>query len=515
MVTGDMVKPGAVVIDVGMNRIEDRVRRRAATGSWATWTSRARASVASLITPGAGRRRADDDRDAAREHGARGGAERGAMKRGSRRPAPQAELLEPRAVPGGRAAARVRARARSWRARDVARACRRFRARRPRARSPWTLTQTAKDVIEGAFPPLWVRGEVSDFKAHRNGHWYFCLRDASAQIECVVWSRDQRGMPAPPDDGMQVVAFGRLTRLSRARRDAVHRRGASRRRATGSGARRSRSDARGSRRTDCSSPRASARSRAFRVAWRSITSPDGAALRDIIAVMRRRCPTVRDRRRAGEGAGRWRAGASSRARSTASRDGASADTVIIGRGGGAREDLWAFNDERVARALAACAMPTISAVGHEVDITLCDLVADHRAATPSAAAEAAVPVLAEARAEAAAMLLALREALVRQVQRRRDRVARAAHDLHVDVTRAAERRGARMSCDRGEAARPEPAGDARARLRGRARRIGRDAREHVGLRSGTRVRAPAARRQPFARPLARCTSRLARRTEQA
>ncbi|OYV72918.1 MAG: hypothetical protein B7Z72_03695 [Gemmatimonadetes bacterium 21-71-4] len=74
-----------------------------------------------------------------------------------------------------------------------------------------TLTQTAKAVIEGAFSPIWVRGEVSDFKSHRNGHWYFSLRDASAQIRCVVWARDQRGIPAAPDDGMQVSALGQLT----------------------------------------------------------------------------------------------------------------------------------------------------------------------------------------------------------------------------------------------------------------------------------------------------------------
>ena len=74
-----------------------------------------------------------------------------------------------------------------------------------------TLTETAREVIEGAFIPLWVRGEITDFKAHRNGHWYFGLRDRMAQIRCVVWSRDRRGIPAPPDDGMQVAAFGRLT----------------------------------------------------------------------------------------------------------------------------------------------------------------------------------------------------------------------------------------------------------------------------------------------------------------
>ena len=73
-----------------------------------------------------------------------------------------------------------------------------------------TLTQTAKDVVEGAFIPLWVRGEVTDFKAHRNGHWYFGLRDLASQLRCVVWSRDQRDIPAAPDDGMQVTALGQL-----------------------------------------------------------------------------------------------------------------------------------------------------------------------------------------------------------------------------------------------------------------------------------------------------------------
>src|SRR6185312_14339864 len=77
--------------------------------------------------------------------------------------------------------------------------------------SVMALTATARDVLEGAFTPLWVRGEVSDFKAHRNGHWYFCLRDAAAQVRCVVWSRNRQRIPAPPDDGMQVSARGQLS----------------------------------------------------------------------------------------------------------------------------------------------------------------------------------------------------------------------------------------------------------------------------------------------------------------
>ncbi|CAA9355052.1 MAG: Exodeoxyribonuclease VII large subunit, partial [uncultured Gemmatimonadaceae bacterium] len=280
------------------------------------------------------------------------------------------------------------------------------------------LTGTAKDVLEGAFVPLWVRGEVTDFKAHRNGHWYFALRDASAQIRCVVWARDQRRIPAPPDEGMEVAALGQLT-VYASRGDlqlsvkALE--------AGGDGLWRkamqltyARLEGEGlmdplRKRVIPRMPR--------RVAV--VTSPDGAALHDIVAVVRRRCPTVEvvlvPARVQGDGAVEELC----RAIEQAGRLGA-VDTVIIGRGGGAREDLWAFNDERLARVLAACPVPTISAVGHEVDVTICDLVADLRAATPSAAAEAAVPV----HAEALAHLRSLGERLGVGVRRRID-VARA------------------------------------------------------------------------------------------
>ena len=369
------------------------------------------------------------------------------MKRGSRRPAPQTELLEPQLFP-------VAEPPRAYGPRSIMAAAMSLAVPQIPGTSPESavsvelLTQQAKDVIEGAFPRIWIRGEMSDFKPHRNGHWYFCLRGASAQIKCVMWSRDQRGVPTAPEDGMQVVALGQPTvypaqgslQCTIYAIDAV-----------GDGLWRKALDE-ATARLRADGLLEPSRKRALprfprRVAV--ITSPDGAALRDIIAVMRRRCPTVEivliPAKVQGDGAPADLA----RAIDCVARWG-HADTVIIGRGGGAREDLWAFNSEIVARSLAACAIPTISAVGHEVDITLCDLVADHRAATPSAAAEAAVPVLAEARAEAAAMLLALREALVRQVQRRRDRVERAAHDLRVGVTRTTERRGARMTAIAGK-----------------------------------------------------------------
>jgi exodeoxyribonuclease VII large subunit len=251
-----------------------------------------------------------------------------------------------------------------------------------------TLTQTSKDVVEGAFPPLWVRGEVSDFKRHRNGHWYFCLRDLSSQLRCVVWSRDQLGIPAAPDDGMQVAALGQLgVYATRGEMQFTIRR----MEADGDGLWRKALEFT-RRRLDADGLLASERKRPLprsprRIAF--VTSASGAALRDVVAVLRRRAPGVElvvvHASVQGESAPLELCKALARV----ARWGG-AELVIIGRGGGSREDLWAFNDERVARAVAACPVPTISAVGHEVDITLCDLVADHRAPTPSAAAEAAV-----------------------------------------------------------------------------------------------------------------------------
>ncbi|MDQ3698512.1 MAG: exodeoxyribonuclease VII large subunit [Gemmatimonadota bacterium] len=306
-----------------------------------------------------------------------------------------------------------------------------------------SLVRIARDVVEGAFFPLWVRGEVSDFKAHRNGHWYFCLRDESSQLRCVVWSRDRQRIPAPPDEGMKVVARGQLT-VYTARGDmqlVVNQMDA-----VGDGLwrkalekSRARLAAEGllapdRKRTLPRFPR--------RIAV--VTSPDGAALRDIIAVVRRRCPLVEivvvPARVQGDGAPEAIVAAMRRA----GRWGG-ADCLIVGRGGGAREDLWAFNDERVARAVAASPIPTISAVGHEVDITLCDLVADLRAATPSAAAEAAVPVLADLRAELALTASVLRGAMQRRLSDARRTLGDTARDLSTVTARAAERRRARLN----------------------------------------------------------------------
>ena len=249
------------------------------------------------------------------------------------------------------------------------------------------LTLRTRDVVESKLKSVWVRGEVSDFKKHRNGHWYFCLRDRDAQIKCVVWLADQYRLPAAPDDGMQVVLFGHMTVFA-ARGDLQLK--VLRIDAEGEGLWRKAMELtlaklRQEGLLDESRKRAIPRyPRCIAV----VTSPDGAALRDIVAVLRKRNSGARVVVCAAAVQGDTAAGEVAAAIRRVGRWG-KANVLIVGRGGGAKDDLWAFNDERVARAVATCPIPVISAVGHEVDLTICDAVADLRAPTPSAAATAA------------------------------------------------------------------------------------------------------------------------------
>src|SRR5258705_497796 len=245
------------------------------------------------------------------------------------------------------------------------------------------LTFLTREVVESRMRPVWVRGEISDFKRHRNGHWYFCLRDRQAQIRCVVWSGDQHRMPAPPDDGMQVVLFGQMT-VYTARADLQLK--VTRIDAEGDGLwRKAMELTLGKLRQEGLLD--DARKRPIphyprRIAV--VTSPDGAAFRDIVAVMRKRnlgarlvlCPAKVQ----GDGAALEIAAALRRVVRWGK-----ADVVIVGRGGGGKEDLWAFNDERVARAVVACPVPVISAVGHAGGINGFDGVAHLPAPTPPSA----------------------------------------------------------------------------------------------------------------------------------
>lgn len=251
------------------------------------------------------------------------------------------------------------------------------------------INAIVRRLLEGSFPSLWIVGEIANWRRHASGHCYFSLRDDSAQLSCVMFRADAERLPTDPEEGMQCSALGRLTvyetrgsyqlvvRSLEARGEGLWRLAFERLRAKLSS-------------EGLFDP---ARKRTLpRVPSRIgiATSRSGAALRDVLAVVRRRAPWTRvivcDCRVQGEEAVPEILAALDRL----VRHGGS-EAIIVTRGGGSVEDLWAFNDERLARAIAACPVPTVSAVGHETDVTIADLVADYRAPTPSAAAESVVP----------------------------------------------------------------------------------------------------------------------------
>jgi len=305
----------------------------------------------------------------------------------------------------------------------------------------WTVSQVAhrvRAVVEAGLEPLWVRGEVSGFKAWQSGHWYFALRDRSAQLRCVMFQKDNRRLPMEPQDGMQVFIFARPTvwetkgELRLTVVDLL---------STEAGGlwQQAFEKAKAALAKDgLLDPARKRRLPPYPRRIAVVTSPDGAALRDIIAVTRRRWPIaellVIPTRVQGEGA----EAEICRALALLCRL-EQLDVAIIGRGGGSREDLWTFNHERVARAVAALPVPVISAVGHETDVTLCDLVADMRAPTPSAAAEAATPDRADVLADLGHLGVRLARALSARTGRAAERLDRVRDRLTATVERRLER----------------------------------------------------------------------------
>ena len=257
-----------------------------------------------------------------------------------------------------------------------------------RVQSVSELTADLRQLVEGRFPEVWVEGELSGARIWNTGHLYFTLKDSGAQLKGVMFRSAVRLLRFKPEDGLHVTARGRIS---------VY-------------------DPRGEYQLVCEhlEPQGfgalqvafeqlkkrlaaeglfdEARKRPLPALPRRIgivTSIDGAALRDIVRVLRRRHPNahliIAPSRVQGDGAAQEVA----RAIASVTRL-AGVDVVIVGRGGGSIEDLWAFNEEVVARAIAASPVPVISAVGHETDVTIADFVADLRAPTPSAAAEIVV-----------------------------------------------------------------------------------------------------------------------------
>ncbi len=239
-------------------------------------------------------------------------------------------------------------------------------------------------------PPLWVEGEVSGFRKMPSGQWYFTLKDKTSEISCVVWSDDARKLREPPEEGMKVFVNGRVAIYVEKGRLQFTIKQLLPRPEGGFHALKLERARKALEKDGLLDPARKRPIPVFPQRVGVVTSAEGAAWRDIQAVVARRwpcCELILVRAQVqGEGAPKTII----RAIELANRFG-KLDVLIVGRGGGSKEDLHAFNDEYVARAVAASSVPTISAVGHEVDFTLTDLVADFRAPTPSAAAEKATP----------------------------------------------------------------------------------------------------------------------------
>ncbi|HYE66216.1 MAG TPA: exodeoxyribonuclease VII large subunit, partial [Pyrinomonadaceae bacterium] len=313
------------------------------------------------------------------------------------------------------------------------------------------LTMQVRGALESRFASVWVEGEISNFKAHTSGHWYFTIKDELAQIRATCFRGVNGRIRFRPSDGLQVRARGRLTvyeprgeyELSVEALDPV-----------GAGAlrvafeqMRDRLAAEGLFDEEIKRPLP-----LFPRRIGVVTSSSGAAIRDILQTIARRTRTVHvlfaPARVQGEGAG----GEIARSiellneyHACALRDGRGADVVdaiIIGRGGGSAEDLWAFNDEQVARAIRASVIPVISAVGHETDVTIADFAADLRAPTPTAAAE----IVAAREDEMVAYVQGLTRELLRAVRFRvmdaRTRVQEAAMSHGFDDARSRLREAA-------------------------------------------------------------------------
>ncbi|MEX2168740.1 MAG: exodeoxyribonuclease VII large subunit [Pirellulales bacterium] len=319
------------------------------------------------------------------------------------------------------------------------------------------LTGLLKGVVEESFPSVWVAGEISNYSQPNSGHCYFTLKDDAAQIRAVMWRTAAARLKFDLADGLDLICHGRL--------DVYPPRGSyqlvvDEAQPKGMGAlelalRKLREKLAaeglfdpGRKRPLPKFPR--------RIGF--VTSPTGAAVRDFLEVLRRRWHGVEvlivPVRVQGDGAAQEIA----RGIATANRLRPALDVLVVGRGGGSLEDLWCFNDERVVRAIVASRVPVVSAVGHEIDVTLADLAADVRALTPSEAAERVVPAVDEINARLRSLTDRCLQAAQRQQRRFRERIeslrnrrpfvrpfarvqelARRTDELEVRVDRGAQR----------------------------------------------------------------------------
>jgi len=269
---------------------------------------------------------------------------------------------------------------------------------------------------------IWLRGEISNFTHHSSGHMYFTLKDSDSRLKCIMFASHNRSLPFIPKEGMKVIARGNVSVYER---DGNYQFYVTAMQPDGIGSlylayEQLKKKLEGEGLFDQTRKRPIPK---FPRAIGVITSPTGAAVRDVIITLQRRhpsvpvivCPVLV------QGAGA--APAIVKAIEFMNRM-AETDVLIVGRGGGSLEELWAFNEEAVARAIARSAIPVISAVGHETDYTIADFVADLRAATPTAAAELAVPHIGELRAHTERMEQRLAQAVRHNVRIRCEKLER-------------------------------------------------------------------------------------------
>ncbi len=251
------------------------------------------------------------------------------------------------------------------------------------------LNREARALLEGSFPLLWVEGEISNFARPASGHWYFSLKDEVAQVRCAMFRNRNSMVAFTPKNGDQILIRARIG-LYEARGEfqiiAEHME------ASGDGALRRAFDEL-KQRLQQQGLFANEHKQPLPDSIKTIgviTSPTGAAIRDILTTLKRRYPSARVIIYPVAVQGEQSASQIARMIKTAV-DRNETDVLILARGGGSLEDLWSFNEEVVAKAIYNCSLPIICGVGHEVDVTIADLVADFRAATPTAAAEMVSP----------------------------------------------------------------------------------------------------------------------------
>lgn len=297
----------------------------------------------------------------------------------------------------------------------------------PEVYSVSRLNEEARAVLEGEFPMVWIEGEVSNLSLPSSGHRYFSLKDARAQLRCALFQNRAFLFRNGPRNGQQVLARGRLS-LYPARGDFqliiehIEDAGAGALRRAAE-ALRLRLEQEGVFATDRKRPLPR-----FPQRIGVITSPSGAAIRDVLTTLRRRCPAVPVLLYPTPVQGHDAAEAIVRAIHRASQR-QECDVLLLVRGGGSLEDLQAFNTESVARAIAACALPLVTGIGHETDVTLADFAADLRAATPTAAAELTSPDQSDWRRRVDLLATRLDGALQRQMAHQRQRLATLAARL--------------------------------------------------------------------------------------